>query len=461
LEQRLQLPEAFRNQMRAQLGSEYALLEAALDEPAPVSVRFNPSKIPNDHSEKISSELGDQVRWHPGAYYLPQRPVFTLDPVFHAGGYYVQEASSMILREAFRQLFPTPFPLRALDLCAAPGGKSTLLAATLPSGSLLLANEVIRSRVSILKDNLDRWGTTTTVTSNYDPEAFGKLNGFFDVVLVDAPCSGEGMFRKDPQARSEWSEEHVKLCAARQRRILSAATKLLAPGGILIYSTCTYNDQENAQNAEWLSTQQQLTPLELTLPTDWNVVQRGAGYQLYPHRVTGEGFYFAVFRQTRGAGFTTKPSRHFDKLKPIHKKQEAALGDWLIDADDNFYMQRPDETILAAPKDLKEDLLFLDNALPQGVWLKDIGQFKGKDFIPSHALSLSLGIRSDLPGVELDKETSLHFLKKELIELPVAPKGWLLARYEGLNLGWMKNLGNRMNNYLPKDWRIRMDISEV
>lgn len=461
MEQRLQLPEAFQTQMKAQLGLDYEHFETELEKPAPVSVRFNPAKVPGNHSEKTIAQLAEPVLWQPGAFYLSQRPVFTLDPVFHAGGYYVQEASSMILSEAIRQLFPSPYPLRALDLCAAPGGKSTLLASALPAGSLLLANEVIRSRVSVLKDNLDRWGYTTTFTSNYDPEAFVKLNGFFDVILVDAPCSGEGLFRKDPQAREEWSEEHVQLCAARQRRILSAATKLLAPGGILLYSTCTYNDFENSLNTEWLATNQQLTPLELQLPAEWNVVNKGSGYQLYPHRVAGEGFYFSVFRQTRGLGFNTKPSRHFDKLKPIHKRQEAALADWLTDSDEFFYMQRSDDTILAAPKDLKEDLLFLDNALPQGVWLKDIGQFKGKDFIPSHSLSLSTSIRTDLPGVELDKDTSLHFLKKEMIELPDSPKGWLLARHEGLNLGWMKNLGNRMNNYLPKDWRIRMDISEI
>ena len=366
----------------------------------------------------------------------------------------------MLVAEALRQLLPGTYPLRVLDLCAAPGGKSTLLASALPEGSLLLANEVIRSRVTVLKENLDRWGYPGTFTSSYDPEAFAKLAGFFDVVLVDAPCSGEGLFRKDPEAVREWSEEHVQLCAARQRRILTAAKRLVAPGGILLYSTCTYNHQENAQNAEWLA-QQALDPHELHFPATWGVVPQSTGYQLYPHHVRGEGFYLAAFRQRQGTSFQARPPRHFSKLDPIPKKQEAALGTWLRHASEYFYLQRPDGTVLAAPATLREDLLRLDAALPQGVWLSEVGQFKGHDFIPSHALALSTSIQPHLPTVELDRQTSLQFLKKETLLLPDAPKGWLLARHRGLNLGWMKNLGNRLNNYLPKDWRIRMDIREV
>ena len=450
--------------MKAQLGTDFETFEAALTSAPPVSIRLNPSKLPLTAHPASGDErvtFQNPVPWQSNAYYLSERPVFTLDPAFHSGAYYVQEASSMILNDVIRQLFPTPYPLRALDLCAAPGGKSTLMASSLPEGSLLLANEVIRSRVSVLKDNLDRWGYSTTFTSNYDPESFTKLAGFFDVILVDAPCSGEGLFRKDPHAREEWSEDHVSLCAARQRRILSAAVKLLAPGGILLYSTCTYNDSENTENAGWLSNHHQLDHLRLNFPKAWGITEKAFGYQLYPHRVSGEGFYFAAFRQTHGYAFHSKPFRHFDKLKPLQKRQETTLKNWVGNSDDFFFMQRTDETILAAPKDLREDLLFLDNALPQGVWLKDIGQFKGHDFIPSHSLALSRAILPDLPGTDLDKDTALHFLKKENLVIPDSPKGWLLARYQGINLGWMKNIGNRMNNYLPKDWRIRMDIREV
>lgn len=441
--------------MRAQLGETYVEFAEMLATEPPVSIRLNPDKPGYDASELAG------VPWHPDAYYLPERPVFTLDPVFHAGGYYVQEASSMVLHEVLSQLIPSTYPLRILDLCAAPGGKSTLLASWMPPGSLLLANEVIRSRVSVLKDNLTRWGHPGTFTCSYDPEAFAKLSGFFDVVLVDAPCSGEGLFRKDPNAMQEWSPEHVESCSARQRRILAAAEKLVAPGGLLLYSTCTFNETENDHNAEWLSKSQQLTPMEVDLPAAWGIVARRVGYQCYPHRLRGEGFYFAAFRKTRGVPFQGKPARYMDKLKSksLHKREEAALQDWLADSADFFFVQRPDDTVLGAPRDLKEDLLFLDAALPQGVWLRELGLFKGKEFIPAQDLALSTSIATNLPSVELDRDTSLHFLKKENIVLSEdEPRGWLLARHKGLNLGWMKNLGNRVNNYLPKDWRIRMEL---
>jgi len=442
--------------MRVQLGAEFDLFETALAMEPPVSLRLNPEKRAYDAAGLV------RVPWHPEGYYLPERPVFTLDPIFHAGGYYVQEASSMILHEVLSQLVPAQRPLRILDLCAAPGGKSTLLASWMPPGSLLLANEVIRSRVSPLQENLERWGNPNTFTSSYDPESFAKLNGFFDVVLVDAPCSGEGLFRKDPDAVREWSPEQVQLCAVRQRRILAAAVKLVAPGGTLLYSTCTYNETENDQNAAWLVESQKLENLEIKLPADWGVVPRSPGYQCYPHRLRGEGFYFVAFRQTRGLPFRGKTGRYMSKLSDLKKREEAVLANWVQDADDLFFLQRPDGTVLSAPNELWNDLMLLDTALPQGVWLREAGEFKGKDFIPAHSLAMSTAMAADWPAVELDRATALSFLKKENIKLPgEAPKGWLLARHEGLNLGWMKNLGNRVNNYLPKDWRIRMDIREV
>lgn len=368
----------------------------------------------------------------------------------------------MILREVLGQLLPSPRPLRILDLCAAPGGKSTLLASWMPEGSLLLANEVIRGRVGVLKENLERWGHPGTFTSSYDPDSFTKLNGFFDLVLVDAPCSGEGLFRKDPEAVREWSPEHVQLCAARQRRILAVAARLVMPGGTLLYSTCTYNETENDKNAAWLAETEGLVPLTLDFATEWGVVARQPGYQCYPHRLRGEGFYFAAFRQTRGEDFRGKPSRYMSQLSSPRPREEAALADWLAESEDPLFLQRPDGTVLFAPAALRSDLMLLDAALPQGVWLREMGAFKGKDFIPAQGLAMSTSVAPNLPAAALDRSTALQFLKKENIALPEGtPKGWLLARHEGLNLGWMKNLGNRVNNYLPKDWRIRMDIREV
>lgn len=443
--------------MMAQLGSTFPDFRDSLAEPTPVSIRINTwkSAIGKDSYENL-----EPVSWHPNGRYLPERPVFTLDPLFHAGAYYVQEASSMALHFALQQITRVRRPLRILDLCASPGGKSTLLASWMPEHSLLLSNEVIQSRVGPLQDNMERWGYANTFTCSYDPAQFDKLTGFFDIVLVDAPCSGEGLFRKDPDAVNEWSEDQVKTCVARQRRILASAQKLVCQGGHLLFSTCTYNDQENEENAAWLA-EKSLEPVKINFPEGWNVVDKKYGHQFYPHKVRGEGFYFAVFRQTEGVGMRAKLPRQFSGLNPIHKRQIPILKNWVKASDQYFHLLRPDETVLTASLALQNDLLLLDHLLPKGVWMKDIGQFKGNDFIPSHALALNEIIGEDLASIDLGRSESLHFLRKETVVLQNVPKGWLLVRYEGTHLGWIKNIGNRINNYFPKEWRIRMEVEEV
>ncbi|MDX1666694.1 MAG: RsmB/NOP family class I SAM-dependent RNA methyltransferase, partial [Saprospiraceae bacterium] len=273
------LPEAFLQRTRQQLGDEFEAFVRALDGPPPVSIRLHPRK-------KFSlPENTGKVKWCPGGLYLPERPVFTLDPHFHAGAYYVQEASSMFLSEAVRQWIDLSQPLRVLDLCAAPGGKTTLLNSLLPEGSLLLSNETIASRFRILKENATRWGYANTCLSQADPAALSEIDGFFDLVVVDAPCSGEGLFRKDRNARQEWSEELVDFCAGRQKRILTDALGLLAPGGTLVYCTCTYSREENEDNAHWLCEEMDLIPRKMTLSSEWGIEEQTYGYQLYPHRL--------------------------------------------------------------------------------------------------------------------------------------------------------------------------------
>ena len=277
-------PNEFTDRVKNDLGSTGENLIQALNEPPPVSIRFNPFKIKN------WSENFEGVKWNPNGIYLPKRPVFTLDPYFHAGAYYVQEASSMFLEEAIKQTIELQKPLKVLDLAAAPGGKTTLLAGMLSSESLLLANEVIKSRYKILRQNVAKWGLPNVYTSNHDASGLTNLSGFFDVVVIDAPCSGEGMFRKDPQSAKEWSMENVKLCASRQKKILADAMNLLAEDGVLIYSTCTYNAEENELNAKWLHKSFPLDPMRLSLPEDWNITSGDYGYQFYPHQTKGEGF---------------------------------------------------------------------------------------------------------------------------------------------------------------------------
>ena len=449
------LPAAFSAQMQALLGKELPDFETALQQPPPVSVRLNSAKKPLVQS----LDLSESVCWCSEGYYLPQRPVFTLDPLFHAGAYYVQEASSMLIEQAVRQTVNLNQPVRVLDLCAAPGGKSTLLANVLHPDSLLICNEIIRSRVNILKENLQKWGLPNVQVSHHDPQEFSALTGFFDLILVDAPCSGEGLFRKDAAAAGEWSPESVLLCAARQKRILAAVVPLLKPNGILIYCTCTYNQTENQANADFMVEQLQCQELPLELPNAWGVRQQRRGYQCYPHLVRGEGFFLSVFKKKGGVEFNSSVYA-FRSMKELHHKDVRLVVDWLAEPDEFDFFMKPNQEIIAVLAAQTDDLKIIDRALSaKGLGL-EMGVIKGKDFIPDHALALSVALAPAVQRVEVSAQTALQFLKKENVILADAPKGWLLLTHQGLGLGWAKNLGNRVNNYLPKEWRIRMELPE-
>lgn len=451
------LPIAFQSQMKDLLGEAAPSFFTALSGPSPISIRLNPRK---PGSFPFPTLQGQQVPWCEQGWYLTERPSFTLDPLFHAGAYYVQEASSMLIEAALRQLVPLDRPYTVLDLCAAPGGKTTGLASVLSDDSFLVANEVIKSRVGPLKENLLKWGVTNAIVTNHDPETMTELEGFFDIVLVDAPCSGEGMFRKDTSAISEWSADHVQLCAARQKRILKAASFLVAPGGILLYSTCTYNTQENQENAHWLTSTFEMESVPLHFPEEWGVQSQTMGYQCFPHRVQGEGFYLAAFLQQ---GIQENRQEIKVKLPKVRQRQLDSLTRWVKDPEIFQYFQKNEGTILALPKD---DLPFYGKVL-HGLQKHtsgfELGIFKGEDFVPSHALALSFHVSNAIPRVDLSREQALLYLKRENVDLSIPDLvdefgGWFLATYEGRNLGWLKNVQGRVNNYLPKEWRIRMDL---
>lgn len=444
--------------MQALLGPEYPDFAAALQTPPPVSIRLNPLRKTEEHAYHTLPA----VPWHPEGRYLPERPVFTLDPTFQAGAYYVQEASSMFLYEALRQTVDFSNKLKVLDLCAAPGGKSTLIASMLdPVADLLVSNEVIRSRVSALKENMEKWGAPNTAVSSAEATDFGALEDWFDVVVTDAPCSGEGLFRKDPDAVREWSPANVELCSGRQRRILASAVSALTPGGVLVYSTCTYNREENDGNAAWVAREFDLDVLQLDVPAAWGIVATEHGYQFFPHKVQGEGFFMAIFRKKEGTVRKHTPGSGFKNLKPLPKTQVPELGRWLHpDAHLRFY-QTPSGEIMALPAALENDYLILEKFIRTKWFGTNIGEFKGRDFIPGHALASSRWVSPELPGIELGREQALLFLKKETFERrDDMQNGWMLARHRGLNLGWLKVLPNRLNNYLPPERRIRMDLGE-
>ena len=433
----MQLPEAFIIRTKSLLGNEWAAFERALNEESPVSIRLNPRKInPELLSETLP--LSESIPWAVDGYYLNNRPSFTLDPLFHAGCYYVQEASSMTLEHFVLNYFP--YPVKVLDLCAAPGGKSTHLSALLKNESLLVANEVIRSRANILSENQIKWGNPNTFVTNNDPAKIGKsLPAFFDVIVADLPCSGEGMFRKDSAAVAEWSINNVRLCAERQRRIIADIWPALKPGGILIYSTCTYNQEENEENLDWICYKLNAELLE-------------EPRRLMPHKMKGEGFFIAGIRKTKAA---VSERIVKEKINIFHSSPFADC----FSSPDNFTFILDNSCWIAVPAILYSDYLQVKNnlrILSAGVAL---GEIKGQDRIPAHGLAMSNALfETAFPRWEVDKETALRYLRKEVLQnIPSElPKGSVLITYKGHPLGFVKNIGTRANNLYPQEWRIRM-----
>lgn len=420
---------------------------------AATSVRLHPLKASRAFA------AGELIPWCADGRYLQERPIFTLDPLFHAGAYYVQEASSMFLDYLMRTLLPERNNLRVLDLCAAPGGKSTLIASLLGPDSLLISNEVIRTRAPILQENMAKWGYMNTWVTSNDAREFGKLPGYFDAIVVDAPCSGSGLFRKDEKAIDEWSEANVQLCSQRQQRILADAWPSLKEDGILLYATCSYSPAEDEEILDWLAASFGATGIDVGIPEEWGIVKTYSpsgnmcGYRFFPDKLKGEGFFIAAIRKAESEDTVRQP-----KYKTTHDKKAAQQAAFLLN-DDNWLCIKNNEDSFSAINPLHEaDLHILRTALYLRKSGLELGTPTAKDWIPAHEVALSVNKSLKLPFIELNREQALRFLKKEEITLSSSEKGWYQAGYNGLGLGWLKALGNRTNNYMPKNWRIRMDI---
>ncbi|TDQ16960.1 16S rRNA C967 or C1407 C5-methylase (RsmB/RsmF family) [Algoriphagus boseongensis] len=455
----IQLPAEFESQMKALLGEqEFELFKKAINQASQTSIRINPTK------PFTNSWVKRPVPWSNHGYFLEERPSFTLDPLFHAGAYYVQEASSMFIEHILRSL---EIPKGVyLDLAAAPGGKSTLLASFLGEEGLLVANEVIQSRAQILKENVIKWGMGNVVVTNNDPDHFESLEGFFDLVLVDAPCSGEGMFRKDPNAREEWSLDNVQLCSARQKRIMDKAGALVKGGGYLIYSTCTFNEKENEDMIRFLTEEFAFEPARIALDPEWKIVETSVeteegtfyGYRFFPHKVEGEGFFITVLKRPDSAS-TQDPGRIKDfkhqVLKSLGAKEGQALEEELgFDGHGKYYTLN--DSFFRIQSDFYRYFEKITQVLNLRYFGVELGKKQKNEWIPSHEWALSNLPKNPFPKHELNLEEALDFLRKNDQEFEHLPLGWVLMTYQNLPLGWVKNLGNRINNYYPKEWRIRM-----
>ena len=447
------LPFDFIEQMRPVLGGELDAFLRSLQTERETSVRLN-DKVPFEALSVLHDAGMEEVPWCPDGYYLKRRPQFTLDPLMHAGCYYVQEASSMFLDEVLAQ-FVRPDSI-VLDMCGAPGGKATLISQFLNEEGLLITNEVVRQRVFILSENIQKWGNGNAVVTHNQARDFGdKAENLFDCVLVDAPCSGEGLFRKDEGAVDEWSLRNVQMCAERQRDILRYVWPALKPGGIFIYSTCTYNPSEDEDNALFIRDTLGADVLKVDIDPAWNItLSARAGYHFYPHKTRGEGFYLCVFRK-REAPFTpfrakaekTRGSKTVDEL--------GELQSWLQHPE-RWSIRQSDRFTEAYPTRHKELIDWLSTHFTCVSTGFGIGELRGKHVAPQHSLSMLKDFRKEaFPQVELSLEMALAFLRSEALILPDQPSGYLLMTYQGVPLGFVKNIGNHSNNLYPNEWRIR------
>ncbi len=451
------------------MGSErFSRFLAAFDEEPPTSIRINPLKcggVPFG---------GERVDWCDYGYYLPERPNFTFDPLFHSGCYYVQEASSMFVWRVLRQ-YAGLEPVVALDMCAAPGGKSTAAQTALPAGSIIMCNEPMRLRANILAENIQKWGAPRMIVTNNYPADYAKTSLKFDVIICDVPCSGEGMFRKDEGAIGEWSVQNVDNCCRLQREIVADAWSCLKPGGLLVYSTCTFNTRENEENVRWICSELGAEVLPVCVGGDWHIIGslldgfEEPVYRFIPGTTRGEGLFMAALRKPADGAVDSldcnisarrKAKKEISKNNRKGARNAAVdalktVGGWLVDSDE-YDIVNHGESIVAIPKVMRDvfDAASSLRIVHAGITL---GEMKGKDIIPSQSLALSIEMSPDaFPVVALDYRQAIDYLRKETIALPEGtPRGHVLVKYGNAPLGFMKNIGNRANNLYPQDWKIK------
>lgn len=451
----MNLPDEFKKMISFLPGLNIDSFLKSMEEKPPVCIRLNKRK-------SLKDELFEgmrPVKWCQSAYYLEERPEFIFDPRLHAGAYYVQEPSSTIY-ESITEILSKKLgtgPINVLDACAAPGGKSTAIINGLPDGSFLWANEYDRKRVGALRENLAKWGYPNYYVSNYDTSFFSSGEYRFDIVAVDAPCSGEGMMRKDEFAVRQWSRELVSGCSRLQREILENIIKAIKPGGFLIYSTCTFNHEENEGNVEFMVKDLHLDPVDLSLPKEWGIMSGlDTSYpvlRFMPHATEGEGLFVAVLR---------KPGEW--ERTPVYNMEtiESAANAKKISLKDNGGKGRPAdiEGKRGNERGKKRTRGLEEERIRKGS--KDISRQKNCDLTEEELTRRILSIdfdKKEIPVVELDKKTSLAFLRGEAISLGAdCEKGHVVVAYGGLTLGAVKNIGARANNLYPKSWRIRKNL---
>lgn len=441
-------------------GSSYDVFLEAISSSPSTAIRLNKHKA----SELPFGGLSP-IPWAEGAFWLARRPPFYADPLHFSGAYYVQDPSSMFFTGGidFSKVHT------ALDLCAAPGGKSTHLLSKMNADALLVSNELDIQRNKVLVENLNRWGYVNNAVTNGRSSAFSGLEEVFDLVLLDAPCSGEGMFRKDQKSLEQWSPNLVESCALIQEELIEDAARLVKPGGYLVYSTCTFEKAENENRVAQVVEAFGFEGVSIPIPAGSAIkesILAVAGvpypcYHLFFHELEGEGQFVCVMRKKEGDDVQRKLRIKNNKLQEL-KPAEVDRVNVFISLPSELTLVSYDGMVYAVSTDHLELQRWLMSTMPLWKLGVKVGQFAGKDFKPHHELALSHLVSDFTAKVEVGYDNAIGFLKREPIKVPTeTEKGWLLVTYKGLGLGWIKNLGNRVNNYLPKELTLRKDIKKA
>ena len=460
------IPKDFLETSVSIFGRESEEFLASLDSEPSLGIHINAEKM--QKTGVVIPDNAERVEWTSNGFYLKSRPRFTFDPFLHAGAYYVEEPSSMFVEKALNYIQKDIRIDRALDLCAAPGGKSIMIRNSM-KGGLLVSNEPLSKRAAVLTENLAKWGNPDIIVTSDFPEAFDGLTGFFDLIATDVPCSGEGMFRKDETARSEWSKANVENCVQRQRDILRTIWPTLRKGGYIIYSTCTFNRREDEENVLFIANELGAEIINLETDADWHICGDTTGrnlpvYHFFPHKTRGEGFFLALLKKTSD----TPPA---ENRKSKKKKPETVSADgfakW-INCKENFDFHKSKDGITALRKAFADDYAAISeklNVICAGVRVctEKPAKFSNSarkpkpQFVPAPGLALCSCLnRKAFPDISLNYSDAIKFLRGESIPPTVyAPRGWVTVSYRNLPLGFANNVGSRLNNSYPPAWRIR------
>lgn len=450
------LNETFKKNILAYLGTEqYEAFLQAMEKPPVVSIRLNLLK------SRREPEGCHSVPWCSTGRYLQTRPIFTLDPAFHNGAYYVQEASSMALEMVYSHIHRDGHPWLAVDLCAAPGGKATHLRQLLTGGDLLIANEINPSRYQTLTEHIIRLGHTDVITCQSEPRALAtSLEGMCDLLLCDVPCSGEGMFRKDPEAIRHWSEDAVTKCVLRQQDILTQAIKMLKPGGYLIYSTCTFNTRENEEQVEWMCHNMGMKTIQMPQPDDIGIMALENGWRFWPHLLQGEGLFYALLMKVSASDHLQTERNNGWNTNPV---KETMVPDSFAAADPMVYFRTgKKETVRAMTTACFRQF----ESLMGHRHFRRIGcavgtDLAGKNFVPEHEWALTYVSKPGVTQYPVDQATAIKYLRKEPLNLTNCHLGLQLICNDNNALGWIKAVPGRINNLLPHHWRIRMERRDL